>query len=438
MARRRVLVVGSGGREHALALALARSPSVAEVLVAPGNAGIDAERSGTPIRSVPLASLEPSSIVAVARAHQVSLVVIGPEGPLCAGAVDALAAAGILAFGPNARAARLEASKAYLKELAASAGIPTAPFAVVDRYEDAVAAIERRGCPVVVKTDGLAGGKGAVVTSTPDEAKRVAHRMLVEGAFGAAGSRIVIEDRLVGEELSVHVVTDGERVLVLPISRDHKRIGDGDTGPNTGGMGAFAPVAVPAALLGRIEQEVILPTLEAMRADGAPFRGVLFAGLMVAPDGTPNLLEHNVRFGDPETEAILPLLDGDFAELLASAAQGSLAPSAVRVASERHAVAVVLAASGYPESVRAGDPIDGLEAASRLEGVAVLHAGTASDEGRIITRGGRVLVTVGVGSRAEEARARAYSATDVIRFDGMQFRRDIAASATAASQTARD
>jgi len=291
--------------------------------------------------------------------------------------------------------------------------------------------ITERPGRVVVKADGLAGGKGAVVTDGDDEAKAAARAALVEGAFGAAGETIVIEDLLPGEEMSVHVVTDGERWLTLPVSRDHKRIGDGDTGPNTGGMGAFAPVAVDPALMQRIQDEVIRPTIDGMRAEGCPYRGVLYAGLMIAPDGTPNLLEHNVRFGDPETQVLMSLLDGDLAALLASAARGSLDLGAVSVP-DRHAVTVVLAAEGYPASPRKGDAIEGLGEAAEVQGARVFHAGTRLEGDRIVTSGGRVLGICGVGASCAEARRRAYQAAEHIRWPGMQLRRDIATTAVGA------
>lgn len=377
-----------------------------------------------PIRRI-AGSVANDVIVALAKAESIDLVVVGPEAPLCDGLVDALEGAGIKAFGPSRSAARLEGSKAFLKQLARSVGIPTADFDVVTSYEEAESVIRRRGAPIVVKADGLCAGKGVVVAATVEEALSAARAMLVEKVFGAAGETVVIEACLSGVEASVLAITDAERLLVLPVARDHKRIFDGDRGPNTGGMGVIAPVAeFSKELIARIEAEVLKPTLDGMRAMGAPFRGVLFAGLMITPEGTPMLLEHNVRFGDPECEALMALLEGDVGELLASAADGRLDISAVRV-SEDHATVVVMAASGYPEKPRTGDRITGIEEAEKVPSVVVHHAGTALSDGALVTAGGRVLAVTATGVTADEARQRAYAAAAEIRFDGAQYRRDI-------------
>lgn len=413
---------------------------MAEVLVAPGNAGTRAAAAPgrAPIRRVAAAvaggnnALTPDEVTRLARAERVDLVVVGPEAPLCAGVADALAAAGVLVFGPSREAARLEASKVFLKELASRHGIPTAPYRVARAYDQAEAILRERGAPVVVKADGLCAGKGVVVAATLDEALAAARDALVERRFGDAGSAVVIEDVIPGEEASLHAITDGEAICVLPAARDHKRVFDGDLGPNTGGMGAFAPSGrVTPALLARIEAEILRPTLEGMRAEGRPFCGVLFAGVMITPAGDPMLLEHNVRFGDPECEALMELLEGDVAELFASAAAGALRPEAARVAPGRHALTVVLAARGYPAAPETGDEIRGLDAVSAMEaeGVVVHHAGTAERDGAIVTAGGRVLAVTASGSSLAEARARAYRAAEAIDFAGKHFRRDIAAGA---------
>jgi phosphoribosylamine--glycine ligase len=429
-----VLVLGAGARESALARAFARSPSVAAVLVAPGNAGsvVPAGPGNVAIHRGLLADgLNPASVLDLARRERADLVVVGPEAPLCEGVVDALEAAGILAFGPRKNAAILEGSKAFLKRFATRHDIPTAGYAVVTTFAEAEEIIREKGAPIVVKADGLCAGKGVVVAATEAEALDAARGMLVEKRFGEAGATVVLEDLIVGEEVSVLVVTDGERLFVLPPARDHKRVGDDDVGPNTGGMGAFAPSALlTPALMARVEREILRPTIAGMAAENRPFRGVLFAGIMVTPAGEPMLLEHNVRFGDPECEALMALLDGDVAELCASAARGALDESAVTVASDRYALAVILAAAGYPASPRAGDVIHGLDRAAAVEGVVVHHAGTAERDGDVVTAGGRVLAVTATGSSLAEARARAYEAAGFVSFDGMHFRNDIALEKT--------
>lgn len=418
-----MLVVGSGGREHALALALLSSESVGEVLVAPGNAGTvrtPAWAEGKTLRSAAGAPLE------VARSEGVDLAVIGPEAPLCAGLSDELSQAGVLVYGPSKSAARLEGSKAFMKEQAARHGLPTARFKVVRAAPELDAALADFTQAPVVKADGLCAGKGVVVAESHDEARSAALHMLSGAAFGDAGRTVVLEERIAGAELSIHAICDGERFVLLPAAQDHKRLGDGDRGPNTGGMGTYAPapLATPA-LVERIRREIVAPAIAGMAADGVPFRGTLFAGLMITPAGDPMLLEFNVRFGDPETQVLMLEIRGDLGEALAGAAAGKLSPGALEPNGE-HALCVVLAAHGYPASPRTGDVISGLEEAERLPGVRVYHAGTALRGGDVVTAGGRVLGVAASAGELAEARARAYAAVAAIRFEGSQHRADIA------------
>lgn len=419
--RTRILVLGSGAREHALATRLAASPGV-DVVVAPGNGGTARE-----LESVAIASLEdPAAVVALAREQAAELVVVGPEAPLVAGVADALRAAGFAVFGPGKEGARLEGSKAFFKEFASRHGLPTAPYAIFTDAAAAHAYVDAAGRGLVVKADGLCAGKGVVVAHDPREAHEAIDRMLVQGGFGDAGRTIVIEDLVPGEEASVHFVTDGRGYLVLPAAQDHKRVGDGDTGPNTGGMGAYAPApVVTEALAKRIVDEIVRPTIHGLADDGLAFRGVLFAGLMITPDGKPVLLEYNVRFGDPETEVLMAVLDEDVPALLRDVANGELAAAGF-ADTHGHACAVVMASEGYPAAPRTGDAIEGLDAAAEVHGVYVLHAGTRRDGDRLVTSGGRVLAVTASAPSLKEAVDHAYEACAHVRFRGAHYRRDIA------------
>ena len=420
----KVLVIGSGAREHALASRLLACASVTEVVVSPGNAGTtDSSITGKVMRSVT------GDALTVAAAEAPDLVVIGPEVPLCDGLTDRLQAAGHTVFGPSKLAAQLEGSKSFMKRFAARHGVPSGRFEVVTDVASAARAVASFAEPPVVKADGLAAGKGVVVASSHAEALAAATGMLSGSAFGAAGMTVVIEQRVPGAEASMHAICDGERFVMLPAAQDHKRIFDGDRGPNTGGMGTYAPAPlITAALQERIRVEIFERTLRGMAKDRHPFRGVLFAGLMIAPDGELSLLEFNVRFGDPETQVLMAVLDGDVAQALDAAARGELRPELLQVSSD-HAVCVVLAAGGYPEAPRSGDRIRGLEAAARVPGVQVFHAGTALRDGQVVTSGGRVLGVTARGTTLAQAHARAYEAADLIQFEGRQLRRDIAAQA---------
>lgn len=425
----KVLVIGSGGREHALAWKLLQSRNVDEVVCAPGNAGTAAIA-----RNVPLAVEDQDLICALARDERVGLVVVGPEAPLCRGLADRLRAAGTPVFGPDRAAAELEGSKAFAKDLMSRNGIPTAGWRV---FKDRTAAREYLAgavaWPVVVKASGLAAGKGVVICADRAEAEAALDRMMVDRVFGTSGETVVIEDWLAGEEVSIHCVTDGATLFMLPTSQDHKRVFDGDQGPNTGGMGAVSPAAVlEGPALERVEREVLFPTLHALSRARRPYRGVLYAGLMATRTGT-KVLEYNVRFGDPETQVLLPRLRGDLLDLLLRCAEGGLdtLDEASFSWDPRVAVGVVIAAGGYPGNFRRGDVIEGLEDAAALPGISVFHAGTTLADGRAVTDGGRVLCVTALGEGFGDARRRAYEAVGLIRFPGMHFRRDIGSRAMA-------
>ena len=416
----KVLVIGGGGREHALAWKFAQSPRVTEVLVAPGNAGTAAEPG---CRNVAVSAMDIPGLVALARAESVALTVVGPEGPLVAGVVDAFADAGLACFGPRRLAARLEGSKQFSKEFLTRHGIPTARYAAFTKATFDPAMIRAQRPPIVVKADGLASGKGVIIAGSADEAIRAAEGMFA-GSFGDAGRVVVVEEFLEGEEASFIVMADGQHVLPLATSQDHKRLRDGDEGPNTGGMGAYSPApVVTPALHERVMREVIAPTLSGLAAEGMPYTGFLYAGLMIAADGTPNVLEFNCRFGDPETQPVLSRLTSDLVTLCEAALAGRL--DEVRADWDpRSALGVVLAAGGYPDDPRTGDAIAGLEAAAALPGK-IFHAATRLEGGRIVTAGGRVLCAVGLGDGVAAAQRAAYALADRVEWNGMQYRRDI-------------
>jgi phosphoribosylamine--glycine ligase len=418
---RTVLVVGGGGREHALVRAISRSPEAPRIHCVGGNAGIARDAA-----LVPLSADDTGGIVALSMAFGADLVVVGPEAPLVAGVCDGLRAAGVRAFGPTGAAARLEGSKAFAKEVMAEAGVPTARSRVVADVEEGMAAVAELGLPVAVKADGLAAGKGVMVVGTEAEAREALETCLVQAAFGEAGRRVVVEEGMTGPEVSLLAITDGTHVARFPAARDYKPIGEGNTGPNTGGMGSVSPVPdIPDAEADALIDLIHRPVIAAMARRGTPFQGVLYAGLMMTPDG-PRVLEFNTRFGDPETQALLPRLDEDLLALLTAAADGELEDRPVRV-NDGAAVSVVLAAHGYPASPRTGDVITGLEEAAAT-GAELYHAGTApGPDGTIVTAGGRVLAVSARGDDVEDARAKAYAAADLIRFEGKQMRRDIAA-----------
>ena len=422
----RVLIIGSGGREHALAWKVAQSARVDQVFVAPGNAGTALEAR---MQNVDIAVEDIDGLVAFAKQQQIALTIVGPEVPLVMGVVDAFQAAGLRCFGPRKEAARLEGSKAYTKDFLRRYGIPTAAYATFTESSFDPDWVRAQRAPLVVKADGLAAGKGVIICETTEAAIESAQAMF-EGQFGAAGDKVVIEEFLEGEEASFIVMVDGKNVLTLATSQDHKRRDDGDRGPNTGGMGAYSPApVVTPAINDRIMREVIEPTVRGLAADGTPYTGFLYAGLMIASDGTPNVLEFNCRFGDPETQPILTRLVSDLTELCDAALDGRL-NEVEATWDARAAVGVVIAAGGYPDTVRKGDVIRGLEDAARLPGK-IFHAGTKLIDGNAVTSGGRVLCAVGLGTSVSEAQRAAYALCDVVKFEGMQYRRDIGYRAVA-------
>ena len=417
-----ILLLGSGGREHALAWKMAASPLTERLTCAPGNAGIAQEA-----QCVALDLADHAAVVAFCRANRIDLVVVGPEAPLCAGIVDDLEAAGIKAFGPSRAAARLEGSKGFTKDLCQANGIPTARFERFDAAGPAKAYLRGRSTPIVIKADGLAAGKGVIIAQDRAEAEAAVDMMLggaFSGVAGEAGGGIVIEEFLQGEEASFFALCDGENAIALSTAQDHKRAFDGDRGPNTGGMGAYAPAAnLDTAMNARVIAEIVAPTLRAMQAVGAPYKGVLYAGLMITAEG-PKLLEYNVRFGDPECQVLMLRLMSDLVPALLASRDGMLKSFDLRWYPQA-ALAVVMAANGYPGPYRRGSVIDGLEAAAAVEGVEIFHAGTKSEGGRILADGGRVLNVCALGDSVRMAQARAYEAVDCLRWNDGFCRRDI-------------
>ena len=413
-----VLLIGSGGREHALALSLAKSPRLSKLFIAPGNPGT-AQVGENAVVDV----ADHSAVLNFCRLMRIEFVVVGPEQPLVEELVDSLEAAGIAGFGPTRAAARLEGSKAFTKELCRRYSIPTAQFERFTDREAALNYVRARGAPVVVKADGLASGKGVIIAQSLAEAEAAIESMF-SGAFGSAGAEIVVEELLEGEEISFFALCDGSRALPFASAQDHKRVGDGDTGPNTGGMGAYSPAPVfTGDLQARVMREIVTPTICAMTAEGAPFKGALFAGLMITAEG-PKLIEFNARFGDPETQAILPRLESDLLMLMQQCARGNLTADAVRL-SDEIALTVVMAAEGYPGAPRKGTEIRGLEKAERMPHIIVTHAGTRRDGKRLVADGGRVLNITAIGPDIAEAQKRAYAAVDAIDWPEGFCRRDI-------------
>jgi phosphoribosylamine--glycine ligase len=415
-----VLLIGSGGREHAIAWKLAQSKDLDKLYIAPGNPGT-AECG----RNVSIGPDNTDKLLEFARQNKVELVVVGPEDPLAAGLVDKFEAAGIKAFGPSAKAAQLEADKAFAKQLMRASSVSTAESRTFDRFEDAKAYIASRDEPVVIKAAGLANGKGVFVCDDPADGILAAEKVMCDRIFGPAGDTIIVEDKLLGEEASILAFVDGRNIYIMESSQDHKAIGDGDTGPNTGGMGAYSPAPVVTEdLMNQITREILVPTVDGMNRSGAPYKGVLYAGLMLTAGG-PRVLEFNVRFGDPETQPILMRLKSDLLEVLLAVCDGTLDEVNLEW-DPRPAVCVVMASGGYPDDYQKGKTITGLQEARRLDDVMVFHAGTKQQDGEIVTSGGRVLGVTALGRTIADAKEKAYQAVDKIHFDGVYFRRDIA------------
>ena len=422
-----ILIIGSGAREHALAWRLSGAPGVRRVVCAPGNPGME---DVADLRPVDAAS--PVAVADLAMRENAALTIIGPELPLSRGVADMLSARGLPVLGPTQAAAALECSKAFAKTFMTRHGVPTARSVICESVDDArrVLATGTFGLPVVLKADGLAAGKGVVVAATREEAVKAVTAMMQERRFGDAGARLVIEECLVGQELSYFVLSDGAHVVPLGSAQDHKRVFDDDQGPNTGGMGAFAPSPLCTPdIETRILDEIVHPVIAGMREEGRPFRGFLYCGLMLTSDG-PKVIEFNVRFGDPEAQVVLPLLEGDLPGAFRAATRADVSGPAITVSADR-TVGVVLASGGYPDDFETGRVISGLDEAARVEGVTIFHAGTARQDGRLVTAGGRVLTVVGRGRDYRTAMTRAYEAAGCIRFDGMHLRRDIGARAVA-------
>lgn len=428
----KVLVIGNGGREHALAWKAAQSAQVETVFVAPGNAGSALEPK---VENVPIGVEDIGALVAFAQENNIGLTIVGPEGPLVIGVVDAFRAADLPIFGPTQAAAQLEGSKAFTKDFLARHGIPTAEYQNFTEIEPALAYLREKGAPIVVKADGLAAGKGVIVAMTQEDAENAVRDMLAGNAFGEAGHRVVIEEFLEGEEASFIVMVDGKNVLPMATSQDHKRVGNGDTGPNTGGMGAYSPApVVTQAIHDRVMEEVIYPTVRGMAAEGAPYTGFLYAGLMVMADGTPKVIEYNCRFGDPETQPIMLRMQSDLVELCLAAIDEKLDQVESRW-DPRASIGVVLAAGGYPANYAKGDIISGLPQ-QEVAGEKVFQAGTANNNGDIVTNGGRVLCATAMGDSVSDAQQRAYTLAKKISWNGMFHRDDIGYRAIAREQDA--